>query len=102
MYDNRTGGVDANLFDMPDGSSVAVLVLNAIDSSAGELGVATHPPPPPPPRAAAVTVTLGKVVGMVESLQVGREAKWTAVQGAAGSTVAVSVEAGIAMLRITK
>ena len=56
--------VDANLFDLPDGSKVAVLAL----PRAGAVGTVM------------VEVTLAKSAGTIESLQVGRDAKWTPVK----------------------
>ena len=79
------------------------IIPTGVVASAVVAGVETHPQPPSPPRAATVTVTLGTAaeVGTVESLQVGRGAKWTPVPGVSGSTVTVRVEASIAMLRFT-
>ena len=91
----------ANLFDVPDGSLVAAVVLTGNSTSARVVRAGTHPPPPPPPASGTVDVQLAAplVQGRkAELLQVGRAAPWVAV----GTTRAVKVEAGIAMLRFAK
>ena len=70
-------------------------------TGASAVRAGTHPPPPPPPASGTVDVQLAAplVQGRkAELLQVGRAAPWVAV----GTTRAVKVEAGIAMLRFAK
>ena len=91
----------ANLFDVPDGSLVAAVVLTGNSTGARVVRAGTHPPPPPPPASGTVDVQLAAplVQGRkAELLQVGRAAPWVAV----ATTRAVKVEAGVAMLRFAK
>ena len=78
-------GIDANLFDLPDGSSVAVLALRGT-------------------TAATVTVRLARVAAepavKIESLQLGRTENW-APAAARDGTVQLEIRSIVAMLRIS-
>ena len=78
-------GVDANLFDLPDGSSVAVLALRGTTTATVILRLA---------RVAAEPAV------KVESLQLGRTENW-APAAARDGTVQLEIRSTVAMLRIS-
>jgi hypothetical protein len=101
----------SNLFDLPDGSLIAAVVLmgsaNTTDTmltastSADPAGA--HPPPPPPPATGTVGVQLATSLiqgRKAELLQVGRLARW--LPWPLGTMDAVHVEAGLVMMRFAK
>ena len=87
-------GVDANLFETPDGALIAVLRLNPAAKSA-----ATFP--------VSVSVRVGAAATrphpVVEVLQVGRHAQWTPVAGGVGGdgSVVVSLESFLGFVRVS-
>ena len=106
----QTQHCSANVFDVPDGQLIAVIALSSNGPAVedefesithDEPSLHTHPPPPPPPASGTVRVRLAPALleskGKVESLQVGRTARWVSIH----TTAALHVEAGIAMLRFT-
>ena len=100
---NGSRDVAANLFDVPDGSRLAVVAMlgsvgaTNIRTAADDDPTATNP--------VYVNVTLGNGGGggsRCEVLQVGRWSKWTPVAGSAGGggVIRIPVASNIAMLRI--
>ena len=85
-------GVDANLFDLPDGSSVAVLLLHG--------GVTKATVAVKLKKAAATAAEISGSTAIVESLQVGRKSEWTAAKASGDGTVHLDIESSIAMLRV--
>ena len=81
-----TLGCKANLFDLPDGSLLAVVVLPG-----GGGGSAVK-------VAVAAALTKGRAA---EVLQVGRRAAWEAAVVGSSGTATVPVDGGVAMLRFS-
>ena len=95
----------ANIFDVPDGSLLAVVVLTGGASHAGHRQSQTRPPPPPPPPPPPATGTVSVKLAAsllqgrkVELLQVGRTSAFVAV----ASTAALHVDAGVIMIRYAR